>query len=89
VRAGQQADVAETDKRSDWRSCLNHHRDFSTGEGAEFVAFGVEIAGGPARRRGPSTCSASSGPTGTTTSTRATGSQYLSVAIGTCDSVCC
>jgi hypothetical protein len=35
-----------TDKRSDWRSCLNHHRDFSTGEGAVFVPFGVEIAGG-------------------------------------------
>jgi hypothetical protein len=32
--------VAETDKRSDWRACLNH-RDFSTGEGAVFVAFGV------------------------------------------------
>ena len=46
VRAGQRADVAETDKRSDWRGCLNHHRDFSTGEGAVFVAFGVKIAGG-------------------------------------------
>ena len=46
VRAGQRADEAETDKRSDWRSCLDHHRDFSTGEGAEFVAFGVETAGG-------------------------------------------
>jgi hypothetical protein len=46
VRAGQRADVAETDKRSDWRDCLNHHRDFSTGEGAVFVAFGVKIAGG-------------------------------------------
>ena len=27
VRAGQRADVVETDKRSDWGSCLNHHRD--------------------------------------------------------------
>ena len=44
--AGQRADVAETDKRSDWRSCLNHHWGFSTGEGAAFVPFGVEIAGG-------------------------------------------
>jgi hypothetical protein len=43
VRAGQLADVTETDKRSDWRGCLNHHRDFSTGEGAVVVAFGVEI----------------------------------------------
>ena len=49
VRARQGADVADTvhtDKRSDWRSCLNHRRDFSTGEGAVFVAFGVEITGG-------------------------------------------
>jgi hypothetical protein len=38
--------VAETDQRSDRRSCLNHHRDFSTGEGAVFVPFGVEIARG-------------------------------------------
>jgi hypothetical protein len=38
--------VAETDKRSDWHSCLNHHRDFSTGKGVVFVPFGVEIAGG-------------------------------------------
>jgi hypothetical protein len=38
--------VAETDKRSDWRGYLNHRRDFSTGEGAMFVAFGVEIASG-------------------------------------------
>jgi hypothetical protein len=45
VWSEQRADVAETDKRSDWRSCLNHHRDFSTGEGAVFVPFGVEIAG--------------------------------------------
>jgi hypothetical protein len=38
--------VAETDKRSDWRGCLNHHQDFSTGEGVVFVPFGAEIAGG-------------------------------------------
>jgi hypothetical protein len=25
VGARQRADIAETDKRSDWRSCLNHH----------------------------------------------------------------
>jgi hypothetical protein len=46
VRARQRADVAEADERSDWRNCLNHHRDFSTGEGAVFVPFSVEIAGG-------------------------------------------
>jgi hypothetical protein len=37
---------SDPDKRSDCRGCLNHHRDFSTGEGAVSVAFGVEIAGG-------------------------------------------
>jgi hypothetical protein len=48
VWAGQRADVAETDKCSDWRSYMymNHHRDFSTGEGVVFVPFGVEMAGG-------------------------------------------
>jgi hypothetical protein len=90
VRSRQRADVAETDKRSDWRGCLNHHRDFSTGEGAVFVAFGVEIAGGLGKEvRAFYMHSASSGSTGTTTSTRATGSQCPSGTIGTCDSVCC
>jgi hypothetical protein len=38
--------VAETDKCSDSRSCLDHHRDFSTSENVVFVPFGVEIARG-------------------------------------------
>jgi hypothetical protein len=46
VRAGQRTDVAEINKRSDWRSCPNHHWDFSTGECVVVVPFGVEIAGG-------------------------------------------